>query len=153
MKLNRLGFSFLFLVSAPAFATPELFTQTFDLSGVHYTLNFTADDTSQTVITALADSFAGTDPLTLLAPNSISSNDNLFDPTATDPALGGGWSLSGIGLHDIVTNLDYDLFNIFDTSKEHRKCDDPRVAGGPDVLSKSAAPSQAETKHKGTEPA
>jgi hypothetical protein len=37
--------------------------------------------------------------------------------------------------------------------KEHRKCDDPREAGGPDVLSKSAAPSQAETKHKGTDPA
>jgi hypothetical protein len=39
------------------------------------------------------------------------------------------------------------------SSKEHRKCDDPREAGGPDVLSKSAAPSQAETKHKGTDPA
>jgi len=39
------------------------------------------------------------------------------------------------------------------TLKEHRMCDDPRVAGGPDVLSKSAAPSQAETKHKATEPA
>jgi hypothetical protein len=32
-------------------------------------------------------------------------------------------------------------------------CDDPRVAGGPDVLSMSAAPSQAETKHKATKPA
>jgi len=42
--------------------------------------------------------------------------DNLFDPTATDPALGGGWSLFGIGLHDAVTNLDYGLFNILDTS-------------------------------------
>jgi len=39
------------------------------------------------------------------------------------------------------------------SEKEHRKCDAPRVAGGPDVLSKSAAPSQAETKHKATEPA
>jgi len=37
--------------------------------------------------------------------------------------------------------------------KEHRMCDDPREAGGPDVLSKSAAPSQAETKHKGADPA
>ena len=30
-------------------------------------------------------------------------------------------------------------------------CDDPRVAGGPDVLSESAALSQAETKHEATE--
>jgi hypothetical protein len=31
--------------------------------------------------------------------------------------------------------------------------DDRRVAGGPDVLSKSGASSQAETKHKASEPA
>lgn len=78
MKLNTIGFPFLLLVSAQASATPELFTQTFDLSGVHYTLSFTADDTSQTVVTALADSFAGSDPLTLLAPGNIDGNDNLF---------------------------------------------------------------------------
>jgi len=116
MKLNKFGFPFLLLVSASAFATSELFTQTFDLSGVHYTLSFIADDTSQTVVTTLTNSFAGTDPLTLLAPNNISSNDNLFDPTTTDPTLGGGWSPFGIGLHDTVTNLDYDLFSILDTS-------------------------------------
>jgi len=116
MKLNKIGFPFLFLVSAQAFATPELFTQTFDLAGVHYTLNFTADDASLTVVTALTDSFAGADPLTLLAPDSIGQNDNLFDPTTTDPALGGGWSAFGIGLHDTVTNLDYSLFNSLDPS-------------------------------------
>jgi hypothetical protein len=33
--------------------------------------------------------------------------------------------------------------DVMHSMKEHRKCDDPRVAGGPDVLSKSAAPSQA----------
>jgi hypothetical protein len=32
--------------------------------------------------------------------------------------------------------------------REHKKCDGLRVAGGPDVLSKSAVPSQAEIKHK-----
>jgi putative component of membrane protein insertase Oxa1/YidC/SpoIIIJ protein YidD len=37
--------------------------------------------------------------------------------------------------------------------KERTMRDDPRVAGGLDVLSKSAASSQAETKHKATEPA
>jgi len=116
MKLEKLAFPLALLAADPASATPVLFTQSFDLSGTHYTLSFTADDTSQTVITALADSFAGTDPLTLLAPDSIGQNDNLFDPTATDPALGGGWNLSGIGFHDAVTNLDYSLFNIFDTS-------------------------------------
>jgi MYXO-CTERM domain-containing protein len=116
MKLNKICFPLLFLVSNQAFAIPELFTQTFDLSGIHYTLNFIADGTSQTAVTALTNSFAGTDPLTLLAPGSISQNDNLFDPTTTDPALGGGWSLFGIGFHDTVTNLDYSLFNILDTS-------------------------------------
>ena len=116
MKLQNFCFPFLLLVSASASATPELFTQTFDLAGVHYTLNFTADDTSQTVVTALADSFAGTDPLTLLAPGNISSNDNIFDPTTADPALGGGWGAFGIGLHDTVTNLDYSLFNSLDPS-------------------------------------
>ena len=116
MKLNKIGFPLLFLISASAFATPELFTQTFDLAGVHYTLNFTADDASLTVVTALTDSFAGADPLTLLAPDSIGQNDNLFDPTTTDPALGGGWSAFGIGLHDTVTNLDYSLFNSLDPS-------------------------------------
>ena len=56
MKLNKIGFPVLFLVSASAFASPKLFTQTFDLSGVHYTLRFTADDASPAVVTALADS-------------------------------------------------------------------------------------------------
>jgi hypothetical protein len=48
MKFHKIGFPLLFLVSASASATPELVTQTFDLAGVHYTLNFTAEDTSQT---------------------------------------------------------------------------------------------------------
>lgn len=116
MKLNKIGFPVLFLVSASAFASPKLFTQTFDLSGVHYTLRFTADDASPAVVTALADSFAGADPLTLLAPGGMNGNDNLFDPAAVDPALGGGWGLFGIGFRDTVTHLDYNLYNNFDPS-------------------------------------
>ena len=73
-------------------------------------------------------------------PPAEERHDDLYARVDLDELLNFGASLSGKSASERA-------------EKEHTMCDDLRVAGGPDVLSKSAAPSQAETKHKATEPA
>ncbi|MEI6334174.1 MAG: hypothetical protein WCS87_06405 [Methylococcaceae bacterium] len=89
------------------------YNEQFDGNGMHFNLNFTADDTVTTVITnfngtAVTDGTTDTTALTLLAPDEF-SNDNRFAPT-TLSATTGGWNSNGIGFKNTVSG---DYFNVY----------------------------------------
>ena len=91
-------------VLAPAIsANAALFNynEQFDGNGMHFNLNFTADDTVPTVINDF-NGTAGTFVLTLLAPGVFEANDNLFDPTTI--ATTGGWN-NGISFSTVSDNF------------------------------------------------
>ena len=56
-------------------------------------------------------------------------------------------------LATICASLPALMLSAEEHMESEARCDKPRVAGGPDVLSESAALSQAETKCKAAEPA
>ncbi|MEI6334168.1 MAG: hypothetical protein WCS87_06375 [Methylococcaceae bacterium] len=98
-------------VLAPAIsANAALFNynEQFDGNGMHFNLNFTADDTVPTVITNF-NGTADTAVLTLLAPGEY-SNDNLFAPT-TLSATTGGWNSDGIGFKNTVSGEYFTVYN------------------------------------------
>lgn len=84
------------------------YTEQFDGNGMHFNLNFTADDTSTTVITTF-NGTADTDILILLAPDIYNLNDNLFDPSTI--ATEGGWGFNGISFHNTVSGDDFNVYN------------------------------------------
>ena len=97
-------------VLAPAIsANAALFNynEQFDGNGMHFNLNFTADDTVTTVITnfngtAVTDDTTDTAVLTLLAPEGFAANDNVFAPTTI--ATTGGWN-DGISFSTVYENF------------------------------------------------
>lgn len=84
------------------------YNEQFDGNGMHFNLNFTADDTGTSVITTF-NGTGDTDVLTLIAPGDFEGNENMFDPTTL--ATGGGWNLGGISFHDTVSGYDFNVYN------------------------------------------
>ncbi len=110
------------VMAAVAVLTPAIsanaalfnYNEQFDNNGVHFNLNFTANDTGTTVITNF-NGTADTDVLTLIAPGGFpasDANDNLFDPSTL--ATAGGWSFNGVSAHGTDSGYDFNLY--FDNS-------------------------------------
>ena len=107
------------VIAAVAALTPAIsanaalfnYNERFDsINGVHFNLNFTADDTGTTVITNF-NGTAGTDVLTLIAPGGfpvVGPNDNLFDPSTL--ATAGGWSYRGVSAHGTDSGYNFNLY-------------------------------------------
>ncbi|MFI3197096.1 MAG: VPLPA-CTERM sorting domain-containing protein, partial [Methylococcaceae bacterium] len=107
-------------------------------NGVHFNLNFIANDTGTTVITTF-NGTAGTDVLTLIAPGGfpgIDANDNLFDPSTL--ATAGGWSYQGVSFHGTASGYDFNLF--FDTDSLYLLTNMPQADGTVKNYSYSASP-------------
>ena len=112
--------SLLRVIAAVAVLTPAIsanaalfnYNEQFDSNnGVHFNLNFTANDTGITEITNF-NGTAGTDVLTLIAPGGYpgsDANDNLFDPSTL--ATSGGWSYYGVSVHGTASGYDFNLYN------------------------------------------
>ena len=91
----------------PANAALINYNEQFDVSSIHYNLNFQANDTGTTIITNF-NGTAGTDALTLSPISSPLSPDNGFDPTTIADV--GGWNMTrvgGLGFHDTVSGNDF----------------------------------------------
>jgi hypothetical protein len=113
MNTSLLQFIAAVAMLAPAIsANAALFNynEQFEGNGMHFNFNFTADDTSTTVITDF-NGTADTDVLTLINPIPSSNsyfNDNLFDPTTL--ATTGGWNANGISVHHTVSGYDFNVY-------------------------------------------
>jgi len=111
--------SLLRVIAAVAVLTPAIsanaalfnYNEQFDNNGVHFNLNFTANDTGTTVITNF-NGTADTDALTLIAPGGFpggfDENDNLFDPTTL--ATAGGWNFNGVSAHGTDSGYDFNFY-------------------------------------------
>ena len=91
----------------PANAALINYNEQFDVSSIHYNLNFQANDTGTTVITNFSGT-AGTDALTLSPVGSPLSPDNVFDPITIADVV--GWNMTrvgGLGFHDTVSGNDF----------------------------------------------
>ena len=110
--------SLLRVITAVAVLTPTMsanatlfdYNEQFDADGIHYSLSFTADDTITTEVTALFGT-AGPHALILAPLNLFGYSNNMFNPDIFSSR--GGWDLGGIGFHNTVTGLDYNLYSYF----------------------------------------
>ncbi|WP_262965686.1 PEP-CTERM sorting domain-containing protein [Methylobacter psychrophilus] len=97
-------------VLAPAIsanAAPYNYNEQFDANSIHYNLNFTADDTDITVITTF-NGTADLDTLILAPTGLFGFSNNVFDPATL--VTTGGWDNYGLGFHNSVSGLDFNLW-------------------------------------------
>jgi hypothetical protein len=148
LGVNFMKKSLFRVIAAVAVLTPAIsanaalfnYNEQFDSNnGVHFNLNFTANNTGITEITSF-NGTAGTDVLTLIAPGgfpAMDPNDNLFDPSTL--ATSGGWSFYGVSFHGTASGYDFNLYLDQDNSL-YLLTDMPQAVGNPTNYSYSASP-------------